>query len=281
MPRLGPILLLTLAACSPAPRSLPTPSLSAPPAPATATIRDLAITIRWTSLAHEALAAHVVPELLAPDGSTVARCPPTRTSTFEAGCRTSMLSTGVAALAIALPDELGGPERSRLVVPLDAADRKLAIAMWIAGAEGMQAYVDNVEIHRDRPAPQRLSLQRAWTPAPKELPRYLVVNGTEETLTHASSWVEAVPTHQHWLCFTCGGPWRPFPSLVPGTTTAVGLPCSYGVYPPNGTGPHHRFVTRLRGEPRPVTVPTAGWPVRPPAIVERAIYELTSDFTLP
>ncbi|WP_437791565.1 hypothetical protein [Sorangium sp. So ce693] len=151
--------------------------------------------------------------------------------------------------------------------------------------EGEQPILDTVALRRDRPPPPGLELRRLWTPAPGEFGRYELSNGSDEPISLSDMWLETSRTHERWDCWACGNIGPAPPPLQPGETGYLSMHRSSGAYgcsPPGPAKPGtlHRYVVRLIGAARPIEAPPGSWPVRPPRLSERRVYELADEFEL-
>jgi hypothetical protein len=272
-------LLAALAACAPPSTPSSSPRLAhraTLPSAADAPSRTLAFTIHWTSLAHEPLVGRLHPVLRAAEGAEIA-CSPRLVGTWSAACDASGPAVNLSALEIALPPELGGP----LVVPLEGRERRVSVDAWLAMADGERPILDTVTLRRDRPPPPGLVLRRLWTPASGGFGRYELSNGTDEPIGLGDMWLETSLTHERWYCLGCGNV-ESVPPLQPGQTGYLSMHGASGAHacaPPASAKPgaRHRFVARLIGASRPIDALPGSWPVRPPRLTERKVYELLDE----
>jgi hypothetical protein len=272
-----------LAACAPGPPpSTPakTAGRAARPLAGEARGRRLAFIVHWTSLAHEPFIERLRASLRVADEVEIA-CHPRRSGTFSAQCEASDLAAGLSALELALPPELAGP----LVVPLDGREASVEVDAWLGMTEGDRPILDTVTLRRDRPAPPGLVLRRQWTPASDGFGTYLLENGTREPVSVGDMWLETARSHRRWQCMGCGNVGSAPPPLQPGQTGYLSMHHASGAYrcsPPAvvKSNARHRFLVRLASAARPIEVPEASWPVRPPRLSERLVYELSDEFEL-
>jgi hypothetical protein len=253
-----------------------------------AAVREIALQVQWSSIAHEPLVPAIAAELLEPPDRLVASCTPESVASFAASCELEARTTDRGQVAISLPPELGGVAHRRLVLATGGAAGRIEVTLRLAMAAGERSHVGAIELKRARPVPAGLALGSDRPPTVRvpltafPLGDFMVANDTDATLRWDDVRLEALPDHRSWSCAGCGNGSGEVAPIRPRERAhlRIGPPGRHlACTPPDGVDTH-RIVVRLLGPPRPLKLPAAGWPVSAPTATEVPVYELAQALTL-